>query len=98
MFMKLILKQRLTYIKERKENILIVNLFHRLMKCHIGWRYKYISDSSESDRKPRRRKYKPYEEISGEFKKIKPPMFNEEVEKGEEEEAWLSGMKKYFRI
>ena len=30
-------------------------------------RYKYISDRSESDRKPRRRKHKPYEEISGEF-------------------------------
>ena len=27
--------------------------------------YKYKSDSSESDCKPRRRKYKPYEEISG---------------------------------
>ena len=52
-------------------------------------RYKYISDSSESDHKPKRRKYKPYEEISGEFKKIKPPMFNGEVEKGEEAEAWL---------
>ena len=49
----------------------------------------YISDSSESDKKPRRKKYKPYEEISGEFKKIKPPMFNGEVEKGEEAEAWL---------
>ena len=25
-------------------------------------------------------------------------MFNEEVEKGEEAEAWLSRMKKYFQI
>ena len=25
-------------------------------------------------------------------------MFNREVEKGEEVEAWLSGMKKYFQI
>ena len=25
-------------------------------------------------------------------------MFNGEVEKGEEAEAWLSGMKKYFQI
>ena len=39
-------------------------------------------------------KYKPYEEISGELKKIKPAMFNGEIEKGEEVEAWLSGMKK----
>ena len=28
-------------------------------------------------------------EISGDFKKINPPMFNGEVEKGEEVEAWL---------
>ena len=32
--------------------------------------------------------------MSGKFKKIKPPMFNGEVEKGEEVEAWLSSMKK----
>ena len=43
-----------------------------------------------------KRKYRSYEEISGEFKKIKPPMFNGEIEKGGEAEAWLSGMKKYF--
>ena len=61
-------------------------------------RYKYISDSSESDHQPRRRKYKPYEEISREFKKIKPPMFNGKVDKGEEAKAWLSGMNKYFHI
>ena len=34
----------------------------------------------------------------GEFKKIKPPMFNGEIEKGEEAKAWLSGMKNYFQI
>jgi len=54
--------------------------------------------SVSSNNSPRRRKYKPYEELSGEFKKIKPPMFNGEVEKVEETEAWLSGMKKYFHI
>ena len=62
-------------------------------RSHRG-RYKYTSDSSESDRKLGRRKYKPYEEISREFKEIKPHFFNEEVEKGEEAEVWLSGMKK----
>ena len=66
-------------------------------RSHRG-RYKYTSESSESDRRPRKMKYKPYEEISGEFKKIKHPMFNGEVEKGEEVEAWLSRMKKYFQI
>ena len=33
-----------------------------------------------------------------EFKKIKPPTFNGETEKGEEVKSWLSGMKKYFQI
>ena len=61
-------------------------------------KYKYSSESSDRYNGPRKRKYNPYEEISGEFKKIKPPMFNGEVEKGEEAEAWLSGMKKYFQI
>ena len=45
-----------------------------------------------------KRKYRPCEEISGEFKKIKPPMFNGEIEKGEEEKAWFSRMKNYFQI
>ena len=45
-----------------------------------------------------RRKYKLYEEISGDFNKIKLPTFNGEVKKGEEVEAWLSGMRKYFQI
>ena len=44
----------------------------------------YTSDSSEDNHHTRKRKYKPYEEISGEFKKIKLPTFNGETEKGEE--------------
>ena len=43
-------------------------------------------------------KYKPYEEISRKLKKIKRHIFNEEVEKGEEDKACLSGMKKYFQF
>ena len=54
----------------------------------------YTSDSSEDNHHTRKRKYKPYEEISGDFKKIKPPTFNGETEKGEEAESWLSRMKK----
>ena len=61
-------------------------------------RCKYISDGSESDHKPKIMNYKPYEEISREFRKINPPMFKGEVEKGEEAEACLWGMKKYFHI
>ena len=60
--------------------------------------YHTTSDSSEADLYDRKKKYRPYEEISGEFKKIKPPTFNGETEKGEEAESWLSGMRKYFHI
>ena len=38
------------------------------------------SDSSDDNHYAKNRKYKPYEEISGEFKKIKPPTFNGETE------------------
>ena len=55
---------------------------------------KQQESSESSDDNKKKNKYKPYEEISGEFKKIKPPMFNGEIEKGEEVEAYLSGMKR----
>ncbi len=54
--------------------------------------------SDSSDNSPPRRKHKPYEELSREFKKIKPPAFNGEMEKREEVEARLSGMKMNFHI
>ena len=63
---------------------------------HNTKKYKDSSESSDSNQK--KMKYKLYEQISGEFKKIKPPMFNGEIEKEEEVEAWLSGMKKQFYI
>ena len=44
--------------------------------------YQYTSDSSEDNHHTRKRKFKPYKEISGEFKKIKPPTFNGETKKG----------------
>ena len=50
-------------------------------------RHKYSSESSDSDNSHKKRKFKPYNEISGDFKKIKPHMFNGEVEKGEEAKA-----------
>ena len=61
-------------------------------------KHQYSSDSSKSNQHSRKKKYKPYEEIFGDFKKIKPPTFNGETKKGEEAEAWLSRMKKYFQI
>jgi len=45
-------------------------------------REKHNYSSASSVNNPKRKKYNPYEEISGEFKKIKPPTFNGEVEKG----------------
>ena len=60
--------------------------------------FHYTSDGSEDNHHTRKRKLKTYDEISGEFKKIKPPTFNGETKKGEEAESWLSGMKKYFQI
>ena len=42
--------------------------------------YQYTSDSSEDNHHSRKIKFKPYEDISGEFKKIKPPTFNGETD------------------
>ena len=47
---------------------------------HNNEKYKYSSESSDSNQK--KKKYKLYEEISGEFNKIKVLMFNREIEKG----------------
>jgi hypothetical protein len=33
-----------------------------------------------------------------EFRKAKPPSFDGEIKKGEEAEAWLLGLKKYFKV
>ena len=60
--------------------------------------YHTTSDSSDDNQYTKKRKYKPYEKISEEFKKIKPPIFNGETKKGDEAESWLSRMKKYFQI
>ena len=54
-------------------------------------KHKYSSESNDSNQ--RRKKQKPHEEILGQFKKIKFPLFNGEIKKGEEEEAWISRMK-----
>ena len=47
-----------------------------VVKHHIE---KRQNSSESSDDNKKKNKYKPYEEISGEFKKIKPPMFNGEI-------------------
>jgi hypothetical protein len=53
--------------------------------------------SSYSQRKQKKQKnYKSHK--FEEFKKEKPPSFNGQIKKGEEAEAWLLGLKKYFRV
>ena len=59
---------------------------------------KYKDSRENSDSNQHKKKCEPYEEINSEFKKIKPLICNREIEKGEEEKAWISGMKKYFQI
>ena len=54
-------------------------------------------DSSHSQRKGKKQKHSKSHDPE-EFKKAKPPSLNEEIEKGEEVEAWLLGLKKYFRV
>ena len=61
------------------------------------------SDSSEESKSSldrsskRRRKYRK-DELQGELRKIKPPIFKGDSDKGEDVEAWFLGMRKYFRI
>ena len=43
-----------------------------------------------------RRRYK--NNSRDEFKKARPPTFNGEVNTGQEDEAWILGMRKYFQV
>ena len=51
-------------------------------------------DTSSSPYKKRRRHHR--DRSRDEFKKAKPPTFDGEVNTGQEAEAWLLGIKKYF--
>jgi hypothetical protein len=53
--------------------------------------------SSHSQKKRKRRKHSKGGDPE-EFKKSKPPTFDGEIKKGEEAEAWILGLKKYFRV
>ena len=55
------------------------------------------SDSiSSSHKNERKRHYKNHSR--DEFKKARPPTFNGEIKNGQEAEAWLLGMGKYFQV
>ena len=49
--------------------------------------YQTTSGNSDDNQYTKNQKYKRYEDISGEFKKIKPPTFNGETDKGEKAES-----------
>ena len=52
-----------------------------------------ISSSHGNERKRRYRNHS-----HDEFKKARPPTFNGEIKNGQEAEAWLLGMRKYFQV
>ena len=54
--------------------------------------FQYTSDSSEDNHHTRKRKFKPYEEIFEEFKKIKPPTpLMEKLKKGKKQNPGYPG-------
>ena len=54
-------------------------------------------DSSSPPRKTKRRRHH-RDHSRDEFKKDKPPTFDGEIKIGQEAEAWLLGIKKYFQV
>ena len=54
------------------------------------------SSSSSSHKNERKRHYQNHSH--DEFKKARPPTFNGEIKNGQEAEAWLLGMRKYFQV
>ena len=52
-------------------------------------------DSSSASRKRKRKRHR-RDRSRDEFKKAKPPTFDGEMKTGQEVEAWLFGIKKYF--
>ena len=56
------------------------------------------NDSESSRDKPSRRRKYQRDVLQGELRKVKPPTFRGDSKKGEDAEAWLLGMRKYFRI
>ena len=54
-------------------------------------------DSISSSHKGKRKRHH-RDHSQDEFKKAKPPTFDGEVKTGQEAEAWLLGIKKYFQV
>jgi hypothetical protein len=61
--------------------------------------YRRLSNSETGSSVPKKKKKRHSKSsLTEEFKKEKPPTFDGEIKKGEEAEAWLLGLKKYFRV
>ena len=69
-------------IKKSKQFKIKSSLSFEIYGDSHGKNRQYTSDSSEYNYHSRKRKFKSYDEISGEFKKIKPPNFKGEKNKG----------------
>ena len=54
-------------------------------------------DTSSSSHKNKRRRHH-RDRSRDEFRKAKPPTFDGEIKTGQEAEAWLLGVKKYFQV
>ena len=54
-------------------------------------------DTSSSSRKSKIRRHH-RDRSRDEFRKAKPPTFDGEIKIGQEAEAWLLGIKKYFQV
>ena len=52
--------------------------------------------SSSSHKNKRKRRYQNHSR--DEFKKARTPAFNGEIKNGQEVDAWLLGMRKYFQV
>ena len=62
-----------------------------------------VYSSSRSERYRDHHRYHPYRRSGrgyflDEFKKSKPPTFDGDLKKSEDAEAWLLGMKKFFKV
>ena len=73
------------------------------MKPYHSKRKKgYVSSSTETspERSPVRYKKRRFtqDELVGELRRIKPPNFDGEVKQGEDVEAWLIGLRKFFQL
>ena len=69
---------------------------------HLERKKGYVSSSTESspERSPVRYKKRRFtqDELLGELRRIKPPTLDGEVKQGEDDKAWLLGLRKLFQL